>query len=414
MNIVYADLETVLKFRDERAAIQNEFLQKYRVPIISFTMNIAGPVKRSDLIDFVFNDGVRQIKSAMGEPLCCRILRDTAGSAAILAYDAPASEIKEKCISIESCGEVGRLLDIDVIDVSGKKLSRNEERHCLICGGPVAVCARSRAHSLGEIQAKTNDILSCRTAQIIADKAVSALIDEVSLTPKPGLVDMNDSGAHTDMDWALMVKSANSLREYFRQAALLGLENMNNMPARLQQTGIEAEKVMLGATGGVNTHKGAIYSLGLLCAAKACCLSENADAVCNKASQIATQLSVSKATTHGSSVRKIKPTAGPRKEAYDSFPNVRYALNMLVSGENEKMVLLELISRLDDSNVIWRGGEDGLEFMRREAGTILNAPAESREMLLTELNTECIRRNLSPGGAADLLAAALFMRSLDT
>ena len=77
-----------------------------------------------------------------------------------MAFDRSAAELKELCVSIEDRGDIGRLYDLDVIGVDGEKLSRREGRRCLICGGPAAVCARSRAHDLKEIQDKTNSILT--------------------------------------------------------------------------------------------------------------------------------------------------------------------------------------------------------------------------------------------------------------
>ena len=159
MNTVYTDLEAVLRFRDKRAAAQEELIRRYAVPIISFTMNIAGPVKRSPLIDFAFDEGVRLLCNRLGRPMCIRIFRESAGCGAIMGYNRSAAELKEICVSIENKNNIGRLYDLDIIDTSGEKLSRSEGRRCLICGGPVAVCGRSRAHSVSELQEITNSIL---------------------------------------------------------------------------------------------------------------------------------------------------------------------------------------------------------------------------------------------------------------
>lgn len=413
MNTVYADLESVLRFRDERVAAQEELLSRYAVPVISFTMNIAGPIKRGPLIDFAFDEGVRRLRSVLGEPVCSHVFRGIAGCGAVMAYDRSAANLKEICVSIENESDVGRLYDLDVIDITGEKLSRAESRDCLICGGSVVICARSRAHSVAEIQDKTNSILVDFAANTLADKSVAALVEEVSLTPKPGLVDRNDSGAHHDMDWALMVKSAMSLRPYFLQSAYLGIHSPDDLPPKLQQAGIEAEKIMLAATGGVNTHKGAIYSIGLLCAGKAMCIADSGEQACKKAALIAKQLCIPTSFTHGESVRRIYPAAGPREEAFREFPNVRLALRLLLSGSVETDVLLKLISLIDDSNVLWRGGAEGLDYIKKEATKILDAPVGERRDLISKLNTQCIIRNISPGGAADILAAAMFLRSVE-
>lgn len=413
MSTVYADLESVLQFRDERAAAQEELLSRYAVPVISFTMNIAGPVKRSLLIDFAFDEGIRLLKTKLGEPICAHFFRGNAGCGAVMAYDRSAAELKEICVRIENEAEIGRLYDFDVIDITEGKLSRAEGRSCLICGGPVAVCARSRAHSVTELQDRTNSILVDFAANTFADRAVAALVDEVSLTPKPGLVDRCDSGAHNDMDWALMVNSAMSLRPYFLRSAYLGLGSPDDLPSKLQQAGMEAEKTMFTATGGVNTHKGAIYSVGLLCTGKAVCIADSGEQVCKRAAALAKELYIPASFTHGERVRRLCPTAGPREEAFREFPNVRFALRLLLSGATETDVLLNLISRLDDSNVLWRSGAEGLEYIKKEAKKILSAPPGERTELISALNTQCIARNISPGGAADILAAAMFLRSVE-
>ena len=413
MNTVYTDLEAVLRFRDKRAAAQEELIRRYAVPIISFTMNIAGPVKRSPLIDFAFDEGVRLLCNRLGRPMCIRIFRESAGCGAIMGYNRSAAELKEICVSIENKNNIGRLYDLDIIDTSGEKLSRSEGRRCLICGGPVAVCARSRAHSVSELQEITNSILADFAANTLADRAVAALVEEVSLTPKPGLVDKNDSGAHQDMDLTLMVKSANSLRHYFFQAASLGIHGPDNLPEKLQQAGIDAEKEMLSATGGVNTHRGAIYSLGLLCAGKALCIADRGEQACKNASLIAKQLHIPTLPTHGEIVRRSYPVTGPREEAFGEFPNVCLALRLLLSGSTETDVLLKLISEIDDSNVLWRGGAAGLKYIKKEAAAILAAPDVERIDLISKLNEQCVKKNISPGGAADLLAAAIFLFSVE-
>ena len=170
---------------------------------------------------------------------------------------------------------------------------------------------------------------------------------------------------------------------------------------------------MLAVTGGVNTHKGAVYQLGLLCAAKGISPTADADTVCETAAHLADELAPPAAASHGSDVRQFFPKAGPRYEAISSFPHVRKAVRQMRDGWPTADVLLELIAEIDDSNVLWRGGADGLNFLQKSASAILSAPADKHSAMISELNEECILRNISPGGAADLLADALFLYSFD-
>ena len=174
--------------------------------------------------------------------------------------------IKKFTTEIEDATPLGRLFDMDVIRPDGRKVDREElnleGRRCLICGGPAKVCSSRRIHTVAELQEKTTEILTAaRDAQDIADAArlaVRALLYEVTTTPKPGLVDEANNGAHRDMDVPLFERSAHALRPCFEEFVRLGIQGA--LPAALQQAGVRAEQAMFAATGGVNTHKGAIYS----------------------------------------------------------------------------------------------------------------------------------------------------------
>ena len=139
--------------------------------------------------------------------------------------------------------------------------------------GSARVCARSRRHSAEELARRTREIIvdhfQTKRASRIAELAERALLCELAVTPKPGLVDMETNGAHEDMDRFTFVRSACALRPCFERCARLGMENRSTEETffRLRREGLLAEETMLAATGGVNTHKGAIFSLGLLCCA---------------------------------------------------------------------------------------------------------------------------------------------------
>lgn len=409
MNTVNVTLEQVLYFRDRRSKIQAELLERFGMPLISFTMNIAGPRKRFPLAEFAFDRSLEVLRETLGAPVCFRELRCEAGCGAFLVFDRSASELKEICLGIENESPVGRLLDLDVIGTDGVKLSRSEERRCLICGGPVTPCARSRAHSLKELEAATAEILEKFAAEKTGKLAVRALLDELYFTPKPGLVDSANCGAHRDMDLPLMEKSALSLEGYFSAAVSLGLEGGEDMPRKLQEAGMAAEREMFSATGGVNTHKGAVFSLGLLCAAVGAVLSGGADDVFSAAAAIASGLCVYTTGSHGEEAARLYRSGGARSEALKGFPHVKRAMEELLAGKGKLEVLLGIISRLEDTNLLWRGGKSGLDYVQREAKAILTAPAADHEKLTRELDRRCIEKNLSPGGAADVFGAALFL-----
>lgn len=398
-------LEQMLLARDRRASRQAALLSRYGRPVISFTMNIAGPVKDSPLIRYAFRSGLRQLEALPCAQLCREVIFEPTGPEALLVYETQdARLLKEFCIRLESEGEAGRLFDLDVLDANGEKLSRETGRTCLVCGGPVSVCSRSRAHGLEAITACTGAILEAFAAETLGEMAENALLAEVHFTPKPGLVDEANNGAHRDMDVPLFERSAHALRPCFEEFVRFGLQGAS--PAALQQAGVRAEQAMFAATGGVNTHKGAIYSGALLLHAAGRLLSgEEEGNLCELAAQTAAVIPAPTGT-HGAAVRAC--CGGIRTEAVSGYPTAQAVLRQLRQSGPLDALLLSM-SRLDDSTLWHRGGAEGAQLVRSRAADILAAPASEREARTRRLDAELIERNLSPGGSADLLAMAFFL-----
>ena len=395
----------MLLARDRRASRQAALLSRYGRPVISFTMNIAGPVKDSPLIRYAFRSGLRQLEALPCAQLCREVIFEPTGPEALLVYETQdARLLKAFCIRLESEGEAGRLFDLDVLDANGEKLSRETGRTCLVCGGPVSVCSRSRAHGLEAITARTRTILEAFAAETVGEMAENALLAEVHFTPKPGLVDEANNGAHRDMDVPLFERSAHALRPCFEEFVRLGLQGAS--PAALQQAGVRAEQAMFAATGGVNTHKGAIYSGALLLHAAGRLLSgEEEGDLCELAAQTAAAIPAPTGT-HGAAVRA--QCGGIRTEAVSGYPTAQAVLRQLRQSGPLDALLLSM-SRLDDSTLWHRGGAEGAQLVRSRAADILAAPASEREARTRRLDMELIERNLSPGGSADLLAMAFFL-----
>ena len=407
MPIVNVTLEEVLRARDARADAQRRLLQVHRLPLVSFTMNIAGPVKSSPLIELAFDAGLEALCSALGQPVTAEIIRPVTGCEALLVYDRPAVELKAACLTLEAAVPVGRLYDLDVLDTDGSKLSRPEPRTCLICGGPVTVCSRSRAHGLDTIMSRTREILANFAAGYLADLAAKALEHEVRLTPKPGLVDERNNGAHNDMDLPLFLRSIDALTPYFRQITALSLSGGD--AAALQAAGLEAETAMFRATGGVNTHKGALFSFSVLLAASGRCLAEGGD-VFARAAALTAELTPPQ-DTHGAAVAARHQAGGARAEALAGFPTARMAAGILQTHDS-LTTLLWLMAHTEDTNLYHRGGAEGAAFVKARSAAILAVPEERRIALTQALDDTLIDRWLSPGGSADLLALALFLRTL--
>jgi triphosphoribosyl-dephospho-CoA synthase len=264
-------------------------------------------------------------------------------------------------------------------------------------------------------------------AALLAQRVVAALIAEALLTPKPALVDQRGPGAHCDLDLTRLLRSARALRGTFRRMALeAGAATPDvRLRERLGELGRRGERVMLEATGGSNAHRGAIWVLGLLTAAAAPAEGGSAVEVAERAARLARlpDRHAPELPSNGSRVCRTFGVAGARGEAAEGFPHViRIGLPALraarARGAGEVCArldaLMAIMASLDDTCLLHRGGWDALRAGQGGARRVLalggSATAAGAGALLA-LDAELVRRNASPGGAADLLAACLFLDS---
>ena len=294
---------------------------------------------------------------------------------------------------------------------------------------------------------------------IIAHLATQALQAELDTTPKPGLVDKDNNGAHRDMDHALMQLSINTLHPYFVRLAFLGFADTLPSHTVIRDAGIEAEKAMLEATNGVNTHKGALFSMGLAVVAAAY---EEKKAAANKEERgkereeeylSSLQLTIKALAasfpdtsgTHGSKAKQLSNGTTTIKGALD---NAREGYEKLFAewlpfyNERRKShdahalhkTLLRIMCDLDDTNVIYRTNVATAEEVKQEARALLASfeeayAAEDKEKCASAIEEKCAsaellalkdmdrrytERNISPGGAADMLSLTVFIGSIQT
>ena len=606
MNEQEITLSEILIAREERVAIQNALLGKYRAPVISFTMNMAGPVKVTALSHRAFLWGCEQLRLGFVQnkfPVLAEQTRSLpTGDEAYFAIDAPAEKVKGLCVEIEESDNMGRLFDMDVIGLDGKKLERSSERPCIVCGEPGRGCASRRVHTAAEVREASDLLLESSIGQIdraiLAQFAARALLEEVAVTPKPGLVDRANNGAHKDMDFSTFQASAAALTPYweacFRSghserseesvplAANLERETDPSTPlrsaqddrqerppkhmdkqclsihsilspfchserseesvspaatlerktdpstplrsaqddrqeslpkhadkqclslhaipcpvchserseesvspaeafAKLRPLGKRAERDMLAATGGVNTHKGAIFTLGVLCGAigRRWTAEEgfpSVDIILDEAAAMTRQtleaeLPAARWNTAGEALYRQYGTRGIRGEVADGLPAVREISlpvfkKLLAEGLDRNhaaaVTLLHLIAKVEDTNLLHRGGPEGAAWAKHAAAALIApachserseesvSPAASLErgtdpstplgsaqddrqesrmkyagkrclslhavpslQEIAELDRQFIERNLSPGGCADLLAVTLFLERLE-
>mgnify|MGYP001596733906 FL=1 len=266
---------------------------------------------------------------------------------------------------------------------------------------------------------------------LLADFAVDALVAEVNLTPKPALVDQRGSGAHDDLTLELMERSAHSLHPMFvamAQAAVQHRTCSQALREAIGEIGRLGEATMLQTTHGVNTHRGAIWALGLMVTASAL---RSLDAkpvqaielcqLAGKIAQLEDRFIPQQALSHGQQVQKALGINGAKAQAQQGFPAiVKFGLPELYKSRqtqgNETTAridaLLAMMTTLDDTCVLYRAGEAGLARMQQGAQEILELGGYSTlhgQGAFHLLEQDLLGLRASPGGVADLLAATLFI-----
>lgn len=268
--------------------------------------------------------------------------------------------------------------------------------------------------------------------------AYRALLVEVNLTPKPGLVDRHNNGAHRDMNLGHFYRSARAigiwLPRFIRQGRDDAFRPAAEQLLRLRPLGLACENHMFQATGGVNTHKGSVFSLGLLCAAFGRCDQQqrhiDAKTLCAEVATMCDGLVARELQQHnalqtaGQRLFAEHGLSGARGEAESGFERVingalplyRQRLN---AGCDEQTALMDsllwLMAHNDDTNVASRGGIEGLHWLQQRAAGLLaqgGAQGEQGIQRLRQFDADCIMRNLSPGGSADLLIVTWLLAQL--
>lgn len=278
--------------------------------------------------------------------------------------------------------------------------------------------------------------------RLIDKFAIKSLIYEVSATPKPGLVDRKNSGAHRDMDFYSFIDSSLALTDYFYQCALTGTDfydqDMRKLLEAIRPIGIKAEEKMFKATKGVNTHKGLIFSLGIIAAAAGYLYRKErktqfyVDEITSLVKEICIGLTLElenlgqkKELTYGEKLYIKYSSKGIRGEVESGFETVRrYSLPLLkeLKSQDVKLndclvqVLLSLMANTEDSNILGRHNMDVLEFVKVDARTALNiggylSPGGRR--YVEGMDRYFIKKNISPGGSADLLAVTIMLYLLE-
>ena len=442
------EVPDMLLARDGRAAAQKKLLERYHRPLLFFTQNIPGPVKTSALIHLGFLEGIRRLERDLQEAGIPILFQKTidwkTGYEKYYVLDGDALAIKEIACAIENQDRLGRLYDMDVLAEDGHKISRTDiglpGRLCLVCSQPAQACARSRKHSVPVLVRNVHRVLESFLLDWVENALRQGLQGEVDATPKPGLVDKDNPGAHQDMDWHTFARSTEAIVPHLRQMAEKGWDwegSGEDLFSTLRPMGAAAEKAMFRATGNVNTHKGIIFSLGLVTSftlwhlartgkvESEMVLQEIGEAVTPLLEKDFVKIDRYHPHTHGEVLYVEQGCRGIRGEAMDGFPAVaQIALPALRQfrkegrPDNEAYIqtLLLLLSQVEDTNILSRSNQATLAEAQAAAQEVLaKGGAFTKEGMeaVWELNERFVEKNISPGGCADLLILAIFLEKME-
>lgn len=448
------DLLTVLDNREWRSRLQDKLkVTNYDKIVISAKLNIPGPIKNNDILQKIFMDGWQTFVAGLECNSQYEMLfaERVTGPEAFITVDGNLAAVKKTAILFEETYVLGRLFDIDVM-ANGQadyQLSREElgfgPRLCLICGKPAKVCAKEQNHTLDEGYEVINQMYQGATSkelifekesqETVVNNALKGLLYEVSLNPKPGLVDPVSMGSHTDMNMFMFIDSSLSLKSYLDKAFKLGRNfegsDLTLLFNALRAEGVLAEQTMFNATNNVNTHKGAIFSLGIWVTAIAYS-TKDGSATMTEVRRVIQRMvegliekdlaSNRVAMTAGEQQFQTYQLTGIRGEAVNGFPGVAEVavpfLQTTFGTMTQRLLdtLMKIAATLEDSTLIKRAKTPDVLAEIKEWTSIYfklgGSHTEEGMKYLYDLDRVFIERNLSIGGSADTLILTIFIGQL--
>lgn len=448
------DLLTVLDNREWRSRLQDKLkVTNSDKIVISAKLNIPGPIKNNDILQKIFMDGWQTFVAGIECNSQYEMLfaERVTGPEAFITVDGNLVAVKKTAILFEETYVLGRLFDIDVM-ANGQadyQLSREDlgfgPRLCLICGKPAKVCAKEQNHTLDEGYEVINQMYQGATSkelifekesqETVVNNALKGLLYEVSLNPKPGLVDPVSMGSHTDMNMFMFIDSTLSLKSYLDKAFKLGRNfegsDLKLLFNALRAEGVLAEQTMFNATNNVNTHKGAIFSLGIWVTAIAYS-TKDGSATMTEVRRVIQRMvegliekdlaSNRVAMTAGEQQFQTYQLTGIRGEAVNGFPGVAEVavpfLQATFGTMTQRLLdtLMKIAATLEDSTLIKRAKTPDVLAEMKEWTSIYfklgGSHTEQGMKYLYDLDRLFIKRNLSIGGSADTLILTIFIGQL--
>lgn len=439
--IAMGPLEEILAARDARSLLRKEFSLR-NLPSLSLNLNVPGYPKSNEIVSRFFLYCLDDIQVYLTARLLYTeekeaiLQKDDAGDFYIVPLSTgrhTVSEIKQICEEFEANHELGRFIDADITDNTGNPVSSGKSKPCFFCNEyPADECRRDQRHQTEDVRAfmfskmkeyclRRREKSICRN---LSSLALQSILTEISLTPKPGLVDKISNGVHTDMNYNTFINSTAAISGYFTELAAAGFafaeSDMTKALPVIRNIGLRMEKSMFESTNQVNTQKGIIFLMGLSLFASGY-LFANDDTfdpdkfrtivknICKNITSRELENTDRPLETHGERIFQKLKIAGARGEAENGFPMVfDFGLpELLKTGELNEKVLLRAFHAIcannTDTNILYRSSTLVMDQFRILSQQALFAGDYDPVMDF------CRKQGISPGGSADLLAVSIYL-----
>lgn len=441
-------LESILKARDQRAFLKAKIAQ-IRLPSLSLSLNVPGFPKSNPTVDSFFRSCLYDLKNTfIGHRIDIQEnnaveICDAAGDFYLVPFSMnhfSLTEIKQICEDFEENHPLGRFIDVDLNDELGSTVSSGKSKLCFFCRErPAIECRREKSHSFEELRTFMFSEMAEygrkqreeRIAEKLSSLAQQAIYAEISLTPKPGLVDQLSSGSHSDMCYQTFVDSTTAISPWFSELVCEGFafqnDDLTQALPRLREIGLRMEAAMLEATGNVNTQKGVIFLMGLslfacgnlfrrheyfqVAAFRKIIQDICAGLVENELINVA-----GSGKSHGEKIFRKYGFGGARGEAESGLATVfNFGLPGLIQAgqlNDEPLIkcLLSIAANNNDTNILFRSNPEVLDRFKRLCQIAL---ADFKPENYAAVIDFCKHQNISPGGSADLLAVTIFVWSVN-
>jgi holo-ACP synthase/triphosphoribosyl-dephospho-CoA synthase len=442
-------LQNLLDSKEVVYLTKLKLIKESQLPVISLALNVPGWPKTNSVLRKFFFEVLKEFQDyALASRLLLKndapiIIENNIGLTFIIPFYFPKSSTEAKIITerFEDKHPLGRFIDVDIVNSKGNPISGKKEKLCFFCLKNSAIsCMRNKTHSIDELRSfQTNEIrkylihkLRIKQSDILSEILLYALLSEISLDPKPGLVSPSDNGAHTDMDYHTFIQSTAAISNSFnRLFSSILVDDAEYSIDKLREIGIQAEQQMKWATSGINTHRGAIFLLLLLGYSIAKNIKENNDLTDQNIKTVILEFNqllkndplndIEK--SHGNEVRKQTNNNeyGIKSEITNGLPSLFYAgiipfriyhfTNQKCAEQKRKIMiysLLNIMSQNNDTNIIYRGNENLLNILKQKSKNCLRDIKSDNWESYEQLCNWAKANNLSPGGSADILAASIF------